>query len=167
MLIDAYSGCNNREDLNNAYNKIMPVFISPKHQVGLKLKTGIDMEDVVRHGLTRAQNRGYSRRGGLNRETLNAELREAAKAIANADIFMYYADKIDGIDKFLKEGNKSELDPDSLPVFSEETLREADEYVRDYAENIEGRPVVPAVPKTKEELAEAQAEEPDEGISQI
>ena len=150
MLIDAYSGCNNREDLNNAYNKIMPVFISPKHQVGLKLKTGIDMEDVVRHGLTRAQNRGYSRRGGLNRETLNAELREAAKAIANADIFMYYADKIDGIDKFLKEGNRvkvavrfrgremahTEIGEALLKLFAEKCAEIA---VLDKAPKLEGR----------------------------
>lgn len=125
------------------------------YNVGLKLKTGIDLRDEFSREIRAAVRNSYNQATkALNRDRFHEELRKAAKKIADADLYRYMEDKIAGLGQYAATGDTGSLHEDSFPAYTKAILEEIDKNVADEAPILNGIPAAPEVPLTKEQIAD-------------
>ena len=154
ILKKAFANANTRSEQNAVSLKLSSLFSTIAYNVGLAYRTGINLDRIASTAINKATGDAYDfKTNSVKWDELNQKLTEAANKIANADLSMYLLDKLDGIEKYLDDGDASHLDPDIETAFLDGSTKALEQKTRDLADNIAARPRVTGR-KTPEEVSE-------------
>ena len=158
MLNDALANAVTSDDTVPVRERIVRGFTHTVYNVGLGLRTGEDLHEAVKSELTAAINKADDD-DEIKKDVLAGEIKKAAKKIADADLYMFYADKLEGISRYIQTGDPASLDKETYPVIENEILEGLDKRHHDDARMSDIGLDRVLLYRTKEEIADALFQE--------